>query len=455
MPVGADDGEDADANAPGGGYPAWVARSMLRRAEARMRELEGEWPSLRASPTRSTYSHAASGSDSAGPFSPVAITFPSSSPISPRQATFEPWSSDEESESETESESGGSEAGSEGGSLVGGFGEEDEDGDDASDDGSSVHTPESGHSIGYGHSAYRHVQEASSSTTSSYFTCADPNDDDEDEGAAPTVSHIRRAAQGASEHSRSGVHARRVSERSEKRAQRERKRAGRAARAEHIAFVRMTARLRRVLAQGAAGRSLAKAQRAEAERVREGRGVRRAWLDRKVGGKAALVQAQTFRPSGLRSMWDAADVEAEQEWAEKAEGGQDRPPPYEDVVAQRQEPHALRRTRPSPPRHRVHKALAHLDELDRDMDMEEALEGLDIEVDLENLDLSDAMDIDGMGLAVDADLDDELGFGGLDVFADGSGKGRARGRRVPVPLIGKGKGKGRPEAWGRPRAVVV
>jgi hypothetical protein len=76
-----------------------------------------------------------------------------------------------------------------------------------------------------------------------------------------------------------------------------------------------------------------------------------------------------------------------------------------------------------------------------------------MDVDLEHLDLSDALDIDGMGLAVDGDLDNELGFGGLDVFADVSGKGRGRGRRVPVPLVRKGKG--RVDAWERRQAVAV
>ncbi|KAJ6486235.1 hypothetical protein C8R47DRAFT_1278815 [Mycena vitilis] len=432
--------EDADIDAPGGGYPAWVARSMLRRAEARMRELEGQWPALAT--RRSAHARAASGSgsDSQGPRSPIAIAFPGSVPASPtRLATFEPWSSEDESGSETESETegeGGSEAGSEGESLGGGF-TEDEDEDDS--DGSSVHTPESGHSIGYGH---RHVQEASSSTTSSYFTCGDDNDEEGEESDAPppTVSHIRGTAQS---------HARRVSERSEKRAQRERKRAGRAARAEHTAFVRMTARLRRVLEQGAAARSVARVQRMEGERLREGRGVRRAWLDRKGGTKAALVRAQAFRPSGLRGAWDATDVEEEEDAA------QEQPPAYEDVVAQTPVPHALRRMRPSPPRHRAHKALPLLDEFDRDVDFEEALEGIDIEVDLEHLELSDALDIEGMALAVDGDLDDELVFGGVDVFADVSGKGRTRARRVPVPLSGKGKGKGLVEAWARRRPVVV
>ncbi|KAJ6497980.1 hypothetical protein C8R47DRAFT_1260860 [Mycena vitilis] len=353
-----DEAEDADIDAPGGGYPAWVARSMLRRAEARMRELEGQWPALAT--RRSAHARAASGSgsgsESQGPRSPIAIAFPGSVPASPtRLATFEPWSSEDESGSETESETegeGGSEAGSEGESLGGGFAE-DEDEDDS--DGSSVHTPESGHSIGYGH---RHVQEASSSTTSSYFTCGDDNDEEGEESDAPppTVSHIRGTAQS---------HARRVSERSEKRAQRERKRAGRAARAEHTAFVRMTVRLRRVLEQGAVARGVARAQRMEGERLREGRGVRRAWLDRKGGTKAALVRAQAFRPSGLRGAWDATDVEEEEDDA------QDQPPAYEDVVAQTPVPHALRRMRPSPPRHRAHKALPLLDEFDRDVDFEE------------------------------------------------------------------------------------
>ncbi|KAF7347470.1 hypothetical protein MVEN_01503000 [Mycena venus] len=433
--------ERDDVRARGGGYHAWVTRSMLRRAEARMRELEREWPAL-ASPTRSRHSHhshghghhyEASASGGSDPLSPVSITFPTS----PRTTTFEPWSSDE-SESESESDTDG-EGGVEG----------DEDEDDS--DGSSVHTPESGHSIGSGHKG-KHGQEVSTSTTSSYFTCADDEDDTEGEGKPkPTVSHIRGGAH-SSEHSRSGGgqrHGRNASERSAKKEQRERKRAERAARAEHIAFVRMTARLRRLLAHGAAARNVARAQRAEGDRVREGRGVRRAWLDKKGGTGAGVVPAQAFRPSVLRSVWDAEDAAAEAEAYEEAE----RPPAYEDVVLQL----PMRRTRPSPPMHRapVHKVLDELERDNADVELEcDGLDDLDV-VDLEHLDLSDALDIDGMALAVDGDLDDELGLGGaVDVFADVGSKGRARGRLVPVPLA-KGKVQGLREVWERRRAAAA
>lgn len=432
-----------------------------------MRELEAQWPAL-ARAAR-LHRHEKSGSGGSDAFSPVSIGFPVS-PTSPRQAAFETWSSDEESASESGSDTDGegSEGGSEGGTfgMPGGRGGEDEEDDEDDSEGSSVHTPESGHSIGYGHPAHKgsgggHVQDVSSSSTSSYFTCADDEEGVEhaEDEPKPTVSHIRGAAH-ASEHSRSasgnGGHGRNASERSARREQRERRHAGRAARAEHMAFVKMTARLRRVLAQGAAARGGARVQRAEGERVREGRGVRRAWLDKKAasgtGPGGRLVPAQAFRPSGLRSVWDAKDAEAEAESDET-----DQPPAYEDVVLHI----PMRRTRPSPPLHRahIHKALAHLEELEREdnTDFEAALEGLDdIEVDLEHLELSDALDIDGMALAVDGDFDDELGF---DVFADvGGGKGRpVRGRRVPVPvpMVGKGKVQGLREVWERRRVAAA
>ncbi|KAF8204300.1 hypothetical protein K438DRAFT_1757532 [Mycena galopus ATCC 62051] len=463
--------ERDQARARGGGYHAWVTRSMLRRAEARMRELEGEWPSLALAPRRSSHPSAhphardVSGSGSEVAFSPVSVGFPiPTSPVSPRQMTFEPWSSDEsgsESGSDTESES---EQGTFG--APGADSESESDGDadeDDSDDGSSVHTPESGHSIGYGRPAHQsgrsgHVQETSSSTTSSYFTC-----EADDEDAPRTVSHIRAAAHG----SESRGHVRDASERSARRAQRERRRAGRAARAEHVAFVRMTERLRRVLAHGAAARSVARIQRAEAERVREGRGVRRAWLDKKGGGGSAIPAAQAFRPTGLRSVWDAADAEAEAEMQSETDGegeGTDAPtdtdvppPAYEDVVL-----HApMRRTRTSAPLTRapINKALAHLElELEREdnTDIEAALDDLDVDVDLEHLELSDALDIEGMALVVDGDLDDELFGGGVDVFADVGGKGRAaRGRRVPVPSIVQGKVQGLRDMWERRRVAPV
>ncbi|KAJ7150304.1 hypothetical protein C8R46DRAFT_1229872 [Mycena filopes] len=489
-----DDGVSA-ARAPGGGYPAWVARSMLRRAEARMRELEGTWPALAGLPTQSESPRA---DDAQGPFSPVSASFPSSPS---RVATFEPWSSGSESESETdtdgtESESGGalSDVGDEGEEELEGY-ERVEDEDDS--DGSSVHTPESGHSIGYGlpktpspstpprRQGHGHGQDASASTTSSYFTCTDEDEEQEQEAQRPGGgSHIRAPAHSGLDsqpHSRqvSGSGAGRAahrrgttSDREVKRAQRERRRAEHAAKAEHTAFGCMTARLRRVLAQGAAARGLGRAQRAEAERLREGRGVRRAWLGRR-GGPATVQQARVFKASDLgRWAWDAADAEREAEeerllgeleGEEGREAGKDMPPAYEDVVAETPVPHALRRMRPAPPMHRA-AALAHLDGLELDVadDLEVleavgALDGLDIDVDLEHLDLSDALDIDGMALAVDGDLEyeGELGFGhgGGDVFADAGSKGKgARGRRVPVPHLG---GKGKVKGTGRRRDVPV
>ncbi|KAF7337606.1 hypothetical protein MSAN_02233900 [Mycena sanguinolenta] len=419
-----DDGDEErdTVRARGGGYHAWVARSMLRRASMRMRELEAEWPGLDA-PRR--LRAASSGSEA---FSPSSTGFPSS-PVSPRQLTFEPWSSDE-SGGETGSEDEGSEtdmdAESEGGRfgfVVGDI--EDADADESdSDDGSSVHTPESGHSIGYGHPPRRasgssHVQEVSGSTTSSYFTCAD------DEEPRPTISHIRGPARASG----SSTGAR-------DREQRERKRAGRAARAEHAAFVSMTARLRRLLAQGSATRSMSRIQRAEAERVREGRGVRRAWLDKKgVGAGVGVGQAQAFRPSGLRFVWGS-------------------PPAYEDVVLHPTVTHPMRRTRPTRVPMPVQRALAHLEfELDCEdnTDMEAAACDDGLDMDLENLDLTDALDIEGMALVVDGDLelDEELGFphagglgigvGGVDVFAD-VGSGKARQGVGPARSVGAPEG---------------
>ncbi|KAK7063873.1 hypothetical protein R3P38DRAFT_15889 [Favolaschia claudopus] len=423
----------------GGGYHAWVARSMLRRAEARMRELEGQWPTLVTPAHRHGHKHEASGGSDV--LSPLSVSFPS--PVSPRETTFEPWSSSEsEDDSETESETEGA---SEVDSLPGGFGE---DNDDDDSDGSSVHTPESGHSIGYGHPGRRsgssHVQDVSTSSTSSYFTCAD--DEEADDGVnneKQTNSNMRSAAH---------RHRRNASDRLIRREERERRRVEKAARAEHMAFVRMTARLRRVLVHGEAARSLVRMQRAEGERVREGRGVRRAWLDKKGGG--AAVPAQAFRPTGLRAVWDAEDAAREADMMESSFVNE-RPPPYEDIM-----PPPVRRSRPSPPIHRTAvQALAHLDELEReDTDLEDALDDLNIDVDLvEHLDLTDALDIEGMALVVDGDLDEDDDGVPVDVFADvgHGGKGRAvRGRRVPVPLV-KGKVQGMREVWERRRVAAA
>ncbi|KAJ6601403.1 hypothetical protein DFH09DRAFT_562433 [Mycena vulgaris] len=453
----------ATPSAPGGGYYAWVARSMLRRAEKRMRELEDEWPAL-TSPTRSSRrsnsvsAHSQSPhSLSYPPFSPTSISFPVSptSSTSPRHATFEPWSSDE-SESDEDSESDGEFGGAEG------------DSEGSGTDGSSVHTPESGHSIGYGHGL-----DASTSTTSSYFTCSDAAEAEETE-PAPTASHIRRAAQSSPLHSRSASAAhpsRRPSSSSQaaskqlKQEQRERKRAQRTAKVEHVAFTRMTARLRQILSQAAAARGMAKMQKDESERVREDRGVRRGWLE---GGKAALgapvagaKKAEAFRPSGLgRWVWDAVDV-MDDGAASDSESADDRPPAYEDVVSEMSQmqghrfalhasKHAVHRTRASQPIHRTRTTLAHLDDLDLEVDLEHLeldaaeLEGLDIDVDLEHLELTDSLDVDAMGLDVDVDTD--MGF---DVFADVGGKGRGKGRRLPV------NGKGRREVWERRRMGVA
>ncbi|KAJ7070625.1 hypothetical protein C8F01DRAFT_386704 [Mycena amicta] len=405
-----DDNDEPVKKPSGGGYHAWVARSMLRRAEDRMRELEAQFPALASSPTRSRYD------SESPPFSPNSISFPTS----PRHATFEPWSSDDsESESEPDDDDVPSEC-----ELVG---------DSGSDsDGSSVHTPESTHTIGVAYVAVAsgHANEASTSSTSSYFTCAD---DPEGDAVPPlTASHIRRPAQGHA-HSRTtsnSTHPRRASSSSRKE-QREHRRARRAAHAEHAAFVRMTARLRSVLVQSRAARQLAAMQKDETDRVREGRGLRRAWLDRRSGLKPGEM-VQVFRPSGLgRATWGVADIVEED------------PPAYEDVVnvpvqpPVATSPTTLRRPRPSPPIQR----LAQLDALEVDIAELEHLEvgeldGIDIEVDLERLDLTDSLDVENMGL--DVDVDD------IDVFAIGA-KTRTKTRRVPVRL----------EGWERRRTVTL
>ncbi|KAJ7620779.1 hypothetical protein B0H17DRAFT_1219540 [Mycena rosella] len=463
-----EDEQTASPSAPGGGYPAWVARSMLRRAEARMRVLESEWPTLN-SPTRSGRSHSASVSSrspvspSYPQFSPDSISFPVSptSPTHPRHATFEPWSSDDESESDEDSASDGEfEGGDSGGTES---------------DGSSVHTPESAHSIGYGHG---HALDVSTSTTSSYFTCSDTTEAEEGE-KLPSGSHIRRAAQSSLVHSRSvsAAHPSRhpssshSASRQLKKDVRERKRVQRAAKAEHIAFARMTARLRLLLAQSAATRGMMRMQKDETERLREDRGVRRRWLD---GGKAAIGasfsavrKAETFRPSGLGLWaWDASDVV--EVVTSEFDGGSsaidDRPPAYEDVVSQTEghrflQPasatHAIQRTRPNQPIHRTRTTLAHLDDLDLEVDLEHLelgsaeLDGLDIDVDLEHLDFTESLDVDAMGL--DIDMDGDMEFRNVDVFADvsGKGKGRGKGKRVPV------NDKGRRDLWERRRMVAI
>ncbi|KAJ7166502.1 hypothetical protein C8R43DRAFT_196752 [Mycena crocata] len=466
--VRVEDASDAkgDASGIGGGYHSWVARSMLRRAEARMRELEGAWPAL-TSPTRSQHSHSGSAdsqshSVSYPQFSPNSVSFPTS----PRHATFEPWSSDESdsdeyyaSDSELEDSAGG----------------------DTDTDGSSVHTPESGHSIPYGHG---HALEVSTSTTSSYFTCSDPaevdaEEEDQDALPSPTPSHIRRAAQSSPLHSRaaSAVHPpRRPSSshseaRQAKRELRERKRVQRAARAEHTDFARMTARLRLVLSQSASARSMLQGQKDDCDRLRESRGVRRGWLD---GGKGAAVftdskkleMGRAFRPSGLgRWVSDATDAIDDAEVSDfeglgsDSAHSEDKPPSYEDVLSQSKVQgfgagHPIRRTRTSPPIQRIRTTLEHLDDLDLDVDLEHLeldaveLEGLNIDVDLEHLDLTDSLDVEGMGL--DIDVDGDMAFGDVDVFADVSGKGKGKGRRrAPI------SGKARREAWERRRMVPI
>ncbi|KAJ7755063.1 hypothetical protein DFH07DRAFT_959633 [Mycena maculata] len=449
----------------GGGYHAWVARSMLRRAESRMRELEGEFPAL-ARPRGRHASELSAGSRSPQspsypPFSPISPTgtgffAPSPSPSpSPRHATFEPWSSSEGSDV---SDSG--DEGDEGDSVFEGAQSETES------DGSSVHTPESGHGGG-------HVLDVSTSTTSSYFTCSDATEfeagkqeqgqgQEQEQELNPTPSHIRGAAQSSPVHSRANSTSRprraSTASRQARRDQRERKRVARAAKAEHLAFARMTARLRALLAQGAAMRGLVRMQRDEGDRVREARGVRRACLDgrrAKMGSGDVQVQVQVFRPSGLgRGVWGPADVVYD-EFEEGSSGsgsphGDEMPPAYEDVVALGFQQHSVHRTRTSQPISRTRSTLAHLDDLELEVDLEHLeldpaeLEGLDIDVALEHLDFTD-VDVEGMGI----DLDVE--FREVDMFADVSNRGRGKGmgRRGPV------SGVGRRDAWGRRRLVPL
>ncbi|CAK5280370.1 unnamed protein product, partial [Mycena citricolor] len=174
--------------APGGGYHAWVARSMMRRAQVRMDELEDQWPEL--SPhSRGVSEHSVDHSaPSINALNTIAF------PVSPRRATFEPWSSDEsgsdqsdEDESQVDQDSL-NECG-----LV-------EDSGESDTDGSSVHTPESIHAnIGY--SGVQHTTETSASSTSSYFTCAADTADGDDPSS--TTSHLRRPAHSSPIHSRS------------------------------------------------------------------------------------------------------------------------------------------------------------------------------------------------------------------------------------------------------------
>ncbi|KAF7302617.1 hypothetical protein HMN09_00896200 [Mycena chlorophos] len=396
----------------GGGYHAWVARSMLRRAEDRMRELEAQYPSL--AETVSLQSQ----------FSPNSIAFP----ISPRHATFEPWSSDEsQSESEDDDQVP---------SVVG-------DGDSDSDsDGSSVHTPETGHTnidvaIAGGHSV-----EASTDSNSSYFTCADEDLEAAEDDAVPplTASHLRRPSEYSPVHSRhaSGSAHPRVPSSSSSATRKEQRRAQKAAQAEHAAFVRMTTRLRSVLAQSSASRQLNAMQKDEADRVREGRGLRRARLDKRSGLKTAEM-VQVFRPSQLgRWTWGVGDIAED-----------DRlPPAYEDVVLDTTNievpkptvvsPTLGRRPRPSPPIQRTKT----LDQLEVDVELEHLdttvtveLEAIDIEVDLERLDLSDSLDVDSMGLDVDVD----------DVFSPAP-KPRAKIPARRVPML---------EGWERRRTLAI
>ncbi|KAF7307277.1 hypothetical protein MIND_00521600 [Mycena indigotica] len=387
----------------GGGYHAWVARSMLRRAEDRMRELEAQFPSLLSTRYLNELEL------SPQPFSPNSISFPTSPT---RQATFEPWSSDEsESDSEDESEC----------ELVV---------DSESDsDGSSVHTPESGHTT-IGVSFTGHAIESSTSSNSSYFTCADDPEAESQDAVSPlTGSHIRRPAQAQSPtHSRTPSNAAHTRQASSSSAKREQRRAQKAAHAEHAAFVRMTARLRSVLAQSAASRQLVAMQKDETDRVREGRGLRRAWLDRRRGFKTSEM-VQVFRPSGLgRSTWGLDDIMKELP-----------PPPYDDVVLKTTlhvatsptSPTTItgRRPRPSPPIQRA-KTLAAL-EIDVELEhVEMDAAELDIEVDLERLDFTDSLDVESMGL--DIEVDDVL-------------KSRCRPAGV----------KARVESWERRRTVAL
>ncbi|KAF7303008.1 hypothetical protein MKEN_01263700 [Mycena kentingensis (nom. inval.)] len=425
--------QDPLSKPSGGGYHAWVARSMLRRAEDRMRELEDQFPSL-ISPTRSRHDpdspHSPSSTDYV-PLSPNSISFPTSPN---RQATFEPWSSDE-SETDSDSDDTPSECELIGNSV------------DSDSDGSSVHTPESGHAtIGIAVAQGHHSMEPSNSSTSSYFTCADDPDGESGDAVPPlTASHIRRPAQGqpSPTHSRSATSNSRQSASSmSRREQREQRRAQRAAHAEHTAFVRMTARLRSVLVQSAASRQLVAMQKDEADRVREGRGLRRAWLDRRSGLKPAEM-VQVFRPSALgRGTWGPEDAL------------DDQPPAYEEVALEQHQPPPVsptttRRPRPSPPIQRT-KSLAQLDAIEVDVELEHLeiqvepvmpvdLDGIDIEVDLEQLDFTDTLDIEDV---------DDVGYD-TDVFAGMSKPAvRSKARRVPVPMA-------RLEAWERRRTVAL
>lgn len=450
-------------SAGGGGYHAWVARSMLRRAEARMRELEDTWPTLTSPTSRRSHSLSADSQSPTSPsyrsFSPASVPVPVSpiSPTHPRHATFEPWSSDESETDEDTVSDGEFEGGSEG------------DSECTDTDGSSVHTPESRHSIGYGRG---HVQETSSSSTSSYFTCSDVAEADEPDCLA-SASHIRRAAQSspAPAHSRTpsavASHPRRPSSsnsapRRMKKELRERKRVQRAAKAEHIAFARMTARLRQLLTHSATTRGMVRLQKEETDRLREYRAVRRGWLD---GGKEAMgssfsgiKNAEVFRPSGLgRWEWAAENFFDEEETvSDLALTPEDRPPAYEDVVSQtdRFVAHGVHRTRAKQPIHRTRTTLVQLDDLDLEVDLEQLeiepadLDALDIDVDLERLDLTNSLDVDAMGL--DIDVDGDMAFRHVDVFADVTGKVRtkAKARRAT-------HGSGRREAWERRRMVPI
>ncbi|CAK5280371.1 unnamed protein product, partial [Mycena citricolor] len=219
-----------------------------------------------------------------------------------------------------------------------------------------------------------------------------------------------------------------------------------------------TMRLRLVLSQATAGRRLLQMQKDDSEKIREQRGVRRALLDPRQGpltfkqsAAARIEAAKAFRPSGLGRM-----VVAASEIEKLVLLDDEAPPSYEDVVASLPKSFPERRKRMMPPSslQRTRSTLAHLDSLPADVhagpdDIEldkSDIDDLDIELDLQHLELSQTLDVEGMGLDVELDFTgDSNVFGPVKAR---SAKDKA-GRKQGVPR------GARLEGWERRRTLAI
>ncbi|KAJ7241991.1 hypothetical protein C8J57DRAFT_1244236 [Mycena rebaudengoi] len=398
---------------PGGGYPAWVARSMLRRAEVRMREMEEEFG---FKPHKYDANDAYADSHMYGNHQ--------------RHRSQQQYphyffgaSDDEDSED--------GEDGSEGSSRSSG---------ETDTDGSSVHTPR-GHML----------VASDGSAVSGYFSCVEDGGEPGGSAAAPPpVPFLPPDSPPATATTATTSDAITKAQRA----------ARRHARAEHAAFAHMTSRLRGLLREAAAGRVRERREACVRAGVAEVRGRRRAWLagaysgDRATCRTAGAIGLGTpFRPSMLRWGWVPPAEDATFECAGQEE---EELPAYEDIVRHTAitmtstlglRAHALAAAARTRAKHQRGLPFV-FSELDSDEDEFGGMDGQG-----GHAHIVGGVDIDITGIEIEVDIDG-VGFGGEDVFG---AVGALVGGR---PGKGKGRGSGKPDLWkgigaGRGHALAV